>query len=651
MVERGNFLQRLRRDQRGNVMYLTAGLIMPIFATIGAGVDLGQAYMAKSRLQQACDAGVLAGRKIMAEGTYSTAARGAATNMFNFNYPTGIYDSTNITFNSQQRGSSEVTGTATARVSTILMHMFGKPHFDLTVNCAAKLEIANTDIMFVLDTTGSMANVNSGDSVNRLAALKTEVMAFFDTVSSAQQGDAVIRYGVMPYSSNVNVGNILRASNTGWVSTSANIPSRIANFDTIDLPETTTGPTATYSNVSGSFSYTTNSNFTGATLSGRTSSNCGSAVPDPRYQDVTRTAGPNTTTNTVPGANGSSTTTTTTTETWTVYQLRYLWYNSACRLQRSSNTRSATKTTVSTATNNPPYQQFRDYTYRMINYNVAGIFNGTGLTVPTGTQGANVTANWNGCIMERDTVAFDDAAALPAGTFDLDVDLVPNSEATRWHIALPNIAHPRSSSPGNSQSQTPADLTTTNDYAAYTAHASGGWEACPTQAMKLTALTSANRTTFQTYINSLIAIGGTYHDVGMVWGTRFISPTGLFASENTTAANGMPISRHIIFMTDGEMAPNPGIYGFQGQEYLHRRVGSTDTTELTARHNRRFQEACNAAKGRNITVWVVSFGTSLNDSLRACASGDKAYQASNNAQLRTQFQAIAQQITRLRLSE
>ncbi len=61
--------------------------------------------------------------------------------------------------------------------------------------------------------------------------------------------------------------------------------------------------------------------------------------------------------------------------------------------------------------------------------------------------------------------------------------------------------------------------------------------------------------------------------------------------------------------------------------------------------------ACDAAKARNITVWVVSFGTSLSADMQACASGDKAYQASNNAQLRTQFQAIAQQITRLRLSE
>jgi hypothetical protein len=192
-------------------------------------------------------------------------------------------------------------------------------------------------------------------------------------------------------------------------------------------------------------------------------------------------------------------------------------------------------------------------------------------------------------------------------------------------------------------------VVTTTDHAAMGAASSSA--ACPTQAMKLTAMTSANRATFNTYIQSLNPVGGTYHDVGMIWGTRFISPTGIFASENTTAPNGSAISRHIIFMTDGIMEPNTSIYGFQGRETHHFRVGSTNITELTARHQRRFLEACSAAKARNITVWVVSFGTSLTPQLQQCASGDKAFQANNSTQLRQQFQSIAQQITRLRLSE
>lgn len=613
-------------------MYMTAGMLMPIMATIGAGVDLGQAYMAKARLQQACDAGVLAGRKKMADGQFTTTAEAAADRMFNFNFPSDMYGSTNVTFTPVQRSASEVTATATATVNTIIMNIFGKQTIPLSVSCTAKLEIANADIMLVLDTTGSMSSTNSGDSVNRLDALKTEVMSFFDTITDAQAGDSVIRFGVMPYSSNVNVGRILYAANSTWMSTNAQIPSRTGAW----VQTGTTGPTVTNGSWS---SYSAWAN-TGVTVSGRTSSNCASATaPALTITNGTATVGAPV----VSGTNPQTTTTTTTTpQTETSY--RNFWTSSACRQQRRTRTR--TSSSVSSVT-----QEFR-YTYQTINYDVTGVLNGSGLTVPSGTLGANVTASWNGCIMERDTMSFASNSSVPASAYDLDIDLLPSSEATRWHVAIPNIAHPRASSVSSSQSS--ANLTTTSDFASYasSSNTSGGWSACPTQAMKLTAMTTASRGSFSTYINSLVAVGGTYHDVGMVWGARFISPTGLFAGENATAPNGMPISRHIIFMTDGDMAPNAGIYGFQGQEWIQGRVGSaSNSTEYLARHNTRFLAACDAAKSKNITVWMVSFGTALTTQMQQCASGDKAYTAANNAQLRTQFQAIAQQITRLRISE
>ena len=64
---RGTIFDRLRcgangllRDRRGNALILTAAAIIPVIGIIGSSVDIGRAYMAKTRLQQACDAGVLA---------------------------------------------------------------------------------------------------------------------------------------------------------------------------------------------------------------------------------------------------------------------------------------------------------------------------------------------------------------------------------------------------------------------------------------------------------------------------------------------------------------------------------------------------------------------------------------------------------------
>src|SRR3546814_11662708 len=92
----------------------------------------------------------------------------------------------------------------------------------------------------------------------------------------------------------------------------------------------------------------------------------------------------------------------------------------------------------------------------------------------------------------------------------------------------------------------------------------------------------------------------------MVWGARLLSPTGLFTDENATAPNERPISRHIVFMTDGEMAPTVPNLTSQGYEYLMQRVsGSFDTSnvELEDRLKHRFGQLCRAARQRGDPTW------------------------------------------------
>jgi Flp pilus assembly protein TadG len=628
MALRSTFLRRLRRDRSGNVMYMTAGLLLPALATIGAGVDLGQAYMAKARLQQACDAGVLAGRRQMAEGSFTGQARQAAERMFQYNYPDDIYQSRHVSFTPTASGASDVSGHAEATVDTIIMHVFGKDDFELEVDCVARLEIANTDIMFVLDTTGSMSSTNSGDSVSRISALRTEVMAFYDTIASAQTGSARIRYGFVPYSLTVNVGGIMQP---GWVADDVTIPSRVGEWEETGSTVAGTSWTA----MSGFSSWTN----TGATIGGRNSSNCASTVRNPEYVNQSVQSGPTTTT-TSSGTNPVTITTTVTTD-YNARRYRYRWSTSACREQSAPGIRR--KTDSSTVTNT-----YR-YTYSMINYDVSALLSGGSMTAPSGVLGANVSTSWNGCIMERETVAFNDTDSAPSGALDLNIDMIPSNDASRWRVMLPALTHPRASN-SNDASQSTDDITTMNDWTSYRTRGGDG-DACPSPASRLRAYPSSDRSLMQTYVNNLVADGFTYHDVGMIWGTRLLSPTGIFGADNSTAPNGSPIGRHMIFMTDGQMNPEPGTYSFQGMEILMNRVGSNDDAELTRRHNARFLHACNEAKERNITVWVIAFGTSLNAELTACASGGNAFQANNSTQLRSRFQQIAQQITRLRLQQ
>ena len=76
----------------------------------------------------------------------------------------------------------------------------------------------------------------------------------------------------------------------------------------------------------------------------------------------------------------------------------------------------------------------------------------------------------------------------------------------------------------------------------------------------------------QTYLNSLYSDGGTYHDLGMIWGARFISPNGVFGGDNPSTYNDRPVRRYVIFMTDGILDTGDTLYSSYGIERLDKRV-------------------------------------------------------------------------------
>ena len=641
--------KRLLRDQGGNAMMLTAAAIVPVIGIVGSGIDIGRGYMTQLRLQQACDAGVLAGRRYMGASSYTDEAEAEAQKMFNFNFPAGIYGSSATTFISSPQGKSDVVGSATARLPTSIMYIFGFSNFDLTASCAAKLEISNTDVMLVLDVTGSMTTTTS-DGKTRIAGLKDASMVFFDTLTQAEKGDGRLRIGIVPYSSSANVGRILREKNPAWLSNFTVLPSRSPviryNWSGTNPPTSVTTGTTT----NGAWS-----DF--LPVSGFTSSAACSALTPPAdstpalttAQDMNKTAY-------VVDKDGTRryVTVAGSKHAFIDYRYEYNTVNSTCWLQRRTVTfdHATSPAPSSTSFNN-------QYRYEDRVFDVSNLKTGGTITVDTGISGANSTIGWSGCVLERRTTSFGAAATAPAEALDMDVDRVPDDENSRWRILIPEVAYHRAQSISNVPSSTGVRTVVGTDvggssWQSYEYHVSNGWGACPAEAVKLTTMDTDDRTWFKGKIDALQPVGGTYHDAGMVWGVRLLSPTGLFADENAVAPNERPISRHIIFMTDGDMAPNWQNLTTQGYEYMMQRISGTNTTDdglLKDRHNNRFVQLCAAAKSRNITIWVIGFGTSLNTQLTTCATPGKAYQTASAAQLKTIFASIAGQISRLRLSQ
>src|SRR3954470_11325217 len=87
----GGFMRRLARDTRGNTLAIVGAALVPLAGMIGSGVDMSRAYMAKTRLQSACDAGALAGRRVMQNDTLDSAVINEANRFFNFNFPQHLY--------------------------------------------------------------------------------------------------------------------------------------------------------------------------------------------------------------------------------------------------------------------------------------------------------------------------------------------------------------------------------------------------------------------------------------------------------------------------------------------------------------------------------------------------------------------------------
>jgi len=644
---------KLLRDQRGNTMFLTAAAVVPLIGLVGSGVDIGRAYMAELRLQQACDAGVLAGRRAMAGSTYTSAAEAEANKMFAYNFPNDMYGSSNVTFTSRAQGTSDVTGTATARLPTALMQIFNFTEFNLSVSCTAKLEISNTDVMMVLDVTGSMTTVNSGDSVSRMEALKEATMDFFDTLTTADLGDGRLRFGVIPYSSSANVGQILYDKNPAWLSDTTRLPSREAE------PPTWINPvTNNYGSAYNTAAYAVeNWANTGTTISGKNSTTCPQTTKANSSATTYGTASKVETGQTV--GDDKRVTNQNSNQAYRYYEYKYVWASNRCNEQR--RTMEYIRTQPQTVTED----RKQNYIYKDYDFDVTLAKAGNVLSTTTGDFGNTYTATWGGCVIERQTTAFGTTTTAPSSAYDMDVDSAPTSDdATKWKLLIPEIAFPRASGPGNTPSSTGSSGVTVNyknvtkdsagsngSWQRYSKYWSNGWGVCPVPAMKLTTMTKDDRSTFNSYVTSLQAVGGTYHDSGLVWGIRLLSPDGMFADENGAAPNGRPIGRHIVFMTDGDMSANMGNLGFQGYEWTMKRVGGTSDSDLTARHNNRFLQLCEKAKAKNITVWVVSFGTALNSQMTTCATPGKAYQANNAAQLSENFQAIARQISKLRLSQ
>ncbi|WP_340264134.1 pilus assembly protein [Sphingobium mellinum] len=653
-------LMRLYHNQAGNTLAIVAAAIFPLAALIGGGVDMSRLYLTKTRLQQACDAGALAGRRAMTGLTWTTGAgstQDTANRFFTINFPANKYGTRLATITYSANSAGAVTGNASVVVPMTLMSLFQMPDKTVTADCTADLQLPNTDVMFVLDTTGSMLDPDSGGSTTKIAGLRSAVTNFYNQLEAVKPAGSTIRYGFVPYSSTVNVGMLLKRE---WIQDNPVYDSRTPGTPTTTTTTTTTTQPATLTSTN---TVTTSGNFTTSTFPGQ-AENC-VAPANSNYTDVysawsayspSATASPRTRSQTRT-RNGTTYSASTNSSGCTITATTYNNFVQTVTQTVTNNPDAGQQTTTTTTST------VYNWNYGSFPYSVAalkgtasnGLMAGGSFSAQVANNYANRTITWNStnaCIEERKTRRTDEGTNIPR--YDMDVDLVPNSADpdTQWKPYLPGLVYARGA---NSATATTGwiynPITSSTNY--YTPFGNtAGYVACPSPARKLGTITSAALTT---YLNSLAPVGYTYHDIGMLWGLRLMSRDGIFAAENQAAEATGKVARHIIFMTDGDTETRNTAYDAWGVSVTARRRTPTSGIPANATQDglteSRLLELCSVAKDqKNITVWVIAFGTTLTQLLTDCGSPGRAYQANNAAELNAAFSQIASQIASLRLT-
>lgn len=636
-------------------------------ALIGSGVDLSRAYRAKNRLQSACDAAVLAGRRAETSNGFDQTAETQANNFFTANFDDDRQDTHDTSFEPYSDDDGEtVKGIARTKSANLLMSLFGFEEVAIEVECEASMGIGNSDVVMVLDTTGSMDfnMAGYGSSGERMDALQEAMKNFYVTVEQATRGtNARVRYGFVPYASSVNIGHILYDTDPSYIADTWTYPSRrpIYRIETTQTPNgwSDAVETTTTSPIESDSGWQAFGNFYWR------SSDCQSSLPrSTQWQNDP--VQPETTTY-INDAGQRVTVTTTfiqrqsrTDYACGSYFIGYLPYS-------RKYTRGTKR--VQTATQDPAYTTtetriFERWSYEQVTHPTDEFKTGDWTTLLIGESGgqpAAMTSRWNGCVqaaksIPAETFSYSSVTGMqPSGAYDLDIDHVPDADPdTKWGPMWPNVTWKR-------QEQNSGRWYLKSGAASSGVPMSGSGDVvCPKEAQLLAEM---DQDDFNDYADALTPKGGTYLDVGLVWGGRLLSENGVFADNVKEAPNnGGEVSRHLIFMTDGEMAPNIDTLTAYGIEYFDRKTtpegenyGSVranccaSRSDDVARHTSRFLAVCRSIKASGVRLWTIAFTDANAADLETCASDNSSYSAGDAEELNEAFQEIAKQVGELRI--
>jgi Flp pilus assembly protein TadG len=180
-----------REDGQTLVMFMLFAVILLLF--VGLGVDLGFAYITRSKLSKGVDAACLAGMRNLSQGTVQAGL--IASNAFTANYGTSGRDKAppKLTINfGTVNGNTVIDVNATVSINTFFIRVMpaigGANWSTLSVGESAEATRANLIMSLVLDVSGSMGTDGG------IAGLKTAVPNFVNQFDDSNDQVAMVTF-------------------------------------------------------------------------------------------------------------------------------------------------------------------------------------------------------------------------------------------------------------------------------------------------------------------------------------------------------------------------------------------------------------------------------------------------------------------------
>jgi Flp pilus assembly protein TadG len=198
-------------NQRGGTAILFGLLLLPIMAAVGAAIDYSRATNVRTAIQAAVDAAaLLAARDATGLSDAGLVARAQQAFAANFHKAGAQIGPVEVV-----KTDTSIRVAATGSIKTAVMGIFHINAIKLTATSESAWGQNKIELALVLDNTGSMA------SLNKMTELKKAVRDLLTTLEKASPSRDAIRISIVPFDTQVNIGDDNRSA--AWLDFDADV--------------------------------------------------------------------------------------------------------------------------------------------------------------------------------------------------------------------------------------------------------------------------------------------------------------------------------------------------------------------------------------------------------------------------------------------